>query len=32
MAEETIQGAENLGNQNAQINELAAQSDFLDPA
>lgn len=32
MAEETIEGAENLGNQNAQINQLAAQSDFLDPA
>jgi hypothetical protein len=32
MAEETIDGAENLGNQNAQINQLAAQSDFLDPA
>ena len=33
MAEETIEGAQNLGNQsNSDLDQLAAQSDFLNPA
>ena len=32
MAEETIDSAENLSNQNADLDQLAAQSDFLNPA
>ena len=32
MAEETINNAENLSNQNADLDQLAAQSDFLNPA